>query len=403
MKAEILIKTICLLFITITLFSCSKKTESILQEQTFQPVIKEKDELPVAVATEADFEFEIEEPDEYVLETLKTIEDVFELEEEIIFDSSESSIIPTDGTYFDDIRHYSNLKPIQSVLNNAPMPVFMLNPKSNVKVRHVYYYDYEKRLQDGSKNVSFDATDFVDPVIICFFDNRTYQGYVEYYEELDGSITVNGSGSMGLPKNYENLKENPENINFVTFRTPFDFDNLAKWTKTDDGYEMILPPEKYQKEWNSYRLNKLKITSDKITVTYQNIEDLETMLLDDRENLVSQYSFDGDTITYIYHGYRSLNHLDEKLIFKKGILTEACENESYEDEKGNKWIRDRHYLYSCIEGEGTYEMYENGTLVDKGKLIRKLDEDGFMKWQQIIYNDGSAHEFTFSPTSIQKK
>ncbi len=103
---------------------------------------------------------------------------------DIVFDTSEPSIIPTDGTYFDDVRHYSYLNACKNYsLEYNPVPVFMLNPKSNVKFRHVYYFDYKNRLQDGTKNVCYDAVDLVDPVHICFFDDRKYQGHIKCYEQ----------------------------------------------------------------------------------------------------------------------------------------------------------------------------------------------------------------------------
>ncbi|MBR3815054.1 MAG: hypothetical protein IKK38_14440 [Spirochaetaceae bacterium] len=391
-KNVFLIAVVILIIMTV---SCSKKSEELQKEQLTTEELHQDEETSAAEVLVS--EQIIEQPE---ITEQEEAED--EVDEDVVFDTSEPSVIPTDGTYFDDVRHYGYLNAVKLILHGAPVPILMLNPKSNVKVRYVYYYDYKNRFQDGTKNISHDVDDLLDPVRICFFDKRKYQGYFEYLEEseINGKIMI--FGIKDLPHYYDKpMRKEILDKEKEKCRDPFDIDDLSKWTKTDDGYEMILPPEKYQKEWNSYRLNKLKISSDTITMTYQNIKDLNSLELEDDVILVSQYLFEGDTINYTFHGYRnrsSSNLLDERLVYKKGILTEAYEKESRED----KWVWERHYLYSCIEGEGTYEMYEDGNLVAKGKLIREIDEEGFLKKQVILFDDGSAHEFTFSPTSLQK-
>ncbi|MCQ2579099.1 MAG: hypothetical protein MJ159_00200 [Treponemataceae bacterium] len=400
LNAIVLIAAMILMFMNV---SCSKKN---VETQKEEPIIEETAVLTAAEPELQQSDNQAEESDAESLEEQKRIEaldDVFELDKDIVFDTSEPSIIPTDGTYFDDVRHYSYLNACKNYsLEYNPVPVFMLNPKSNVKFRHVYYFDYKNRLQDGTKNVCYDAVDLVDPVHICFFDDRKYQGHIKCYEQpkQKGRALIIPREYMGQIDKYVPVLKNTEILSKERIFKPLDIYDLSKWTKTDDGYEKILPPEKYKKGWDLYyRLNKLKITSDTITITYQNIKDLETMELDNEEILISQYIFDGDTITYTFHGYEKngSNLLDEKRVYKKGILTEAYKNES-----SGSWNRNRQYLFSCIEGEGTYEMYEDEKLAEKGRLIRELDEEGFLKKQVILFDDENAHEITFTPTSIQK-
>ncbi len=391
LNAIVLIAAMILMFMNV---SCSKKN---VETQKEEPIIEE-----TAVLTAA--EPELQQAEEYDAESLEELDDIFELDKDIVFDTSEPSIIPTDGTYFDDVRHYSYLNVHNLFLwGGIPVPVLMLNPKSNVKFRYVYYFDYKNRLQDGRKNVGNDSGDLVDPVYICFFDDRKYQGYIQYLEESQKNGKFMVYNTMGLSDYYDKSMEK-EILRQVRLDTPVDIDDLSKWTKTDDGYEMILPPEKYHEDRKFYRLNKLKITSDEITITYQNIKDLETMELDDEEKLYSQYIFDGDTIIYNKHDYLDSfrkTWIDEKWVYKKGILTEVSEVYSeFSDPEGYYGVR--HHLFSCIEGEGTYEVYVGEKLEEKGRLIRELDEEGFLKKQVILFDDKHAHEITFTPTSIQK-